>query len=56
MCKCFVLCKIFHYLAKEIILTDKKGGCYEKDFYSISTATISIVPETKVKQESMNTQ
>ena len=37
------------YLAKEIILTDKKGGCYEKNFYSITTATISIVPETKVQ-------
>ena len=37
------------YLAKEIILTDKKGGCYEKIFYSISTANISIVPEIRVQ-------
>jgi len=29
------------YLANEIILTYKKGGCYEKDFYSISNANIS---------------
>ena len=28
---------------------NKKGGCYEKDFCSINTATISIIPETKVQ-------
>ena len=36
-------------MRKKLYYPIKKGGCYEKIFYSINTATISIVPEIRVQ-------
>lgn len=36
-------------MQKKLFYLIKKGDCYEKNFYSISTANISIVPESKVQ-------